>query len=272
MNAPQEILIQNRGFKYGDAVFETLKVNGTKILYLEDHYFRLMASMRMIRMEIPMNFTMEFFESEILSAIQESGEGGPSYRVRFSVYRKDGGLYTPKTNDVEYVIDIKSLEHELYLFNETSYEIELFKDHYICPQILSTLKTNNSVINVIGSVFAEENNYQNCLLLNTDKRIVEALNANVFVVKDNHIKTPGLDDGCIKGVMRRQLIEMIKLIPDYTFEEAKVSPFELQKADEIFLTNVISGIQPVTKYRNKTYEHTISKDFLAKLNQKVRLG
>lgn len=265
-------LSKNRGFKYGDAVFETLKVNDKKILFFEDHYFRLMASMRMVRMEIPLSFTMEFLEAEILKAIAVYGDDSKSYRVRLDVYRDGEGLYTPESNDVSYHIDVKPLNNELYLLHEDSYEIELFKDHYVTPQILSTLKTNNRIINVIGSVFAKENDYANCLLLNTNKHVVEALNGNIFVIKGNTIKTPSLSDGCIKGVMRKQIIEIIEMLPDYTLEETQVSPFELQKADEIFITNVISGIQPVYKYRKKTYNNTVAKALLAKVNLKVRLG
>ena len=138
--------------------------------------------------------------------------------------------------------------------------------------MLSTLKTNNRIINVIGSVFAKENDYHNCLLLNTDKQVVEALNGNVFLVKGNVIKTPSLTDGCIKGVMRKQVIEIANMLPDYELEETHISPFELQKADEIFITNVITGIQPVYKYRKKTYTNTVAKELLAKVNLKVRLG
>ena len=263
---------ENRGFKYGDAVFETLKVNHKKILFFEDHYFRLMASMRMVRMEIPLNFTMEFLEEEILKSIENTGATATSFRIRLNVYRDSGGLYTPETNDVSYHIDVKPLSNELYLLNDDSYEIELFKDHYITPQLLSTLKTNNRIINVIGSVFAKENDYHNCLLLNTDKQVVEALNGNVFLVKGNVIKTPSLTDGCIKGVMRKQVIEIANMLPDYELEETHISPFELQKADEIFITNVITGIQPVYKYRKKTYTNTVAKELLAKVNLKVRLG
>ena len=59
------LLVNNRAFLYGDGVFESIKIVDQKILFLEDHYFRLMASMRIVRMEIPMNFTMEFFEEQI---------------------------------------------------------------------------------------------------------------------------------------------------------------------------------------------------------------
>ena len=64
------LLTNNRGFLYGDAVFETIKIVKSKILFLEDHYFRLMSSMRIVRMEIPMNFTMEYLEEQILNLVR----------------------------------------------------------------------------------------------------------------------------------------------------------------------------------------------------------
>ena len=139
------------------------------------------------------------------------------------------------------------------------------------PGLLSTLKSNNKLINVVGSIFAKENNLDNCLILNTNKNVVEALNANIFLVKDNTIKTVPLSDGCIKGVMRKQIIDIVKLMPEFSFEEVSISPFELQKADELFLTNAITGIQPVSHYRKKVFANKVSKNLLAKLNVKVRL-
>ena len=164
------------------------------------------------------------------------------------------------------------IEDDFYLLNDIPYEIDLFKDFYVSPSLLSTLKTNNKAINVVGSVYAKENNLQNCLLLNTDKQVVEALNGNVFVVKGTIIKTPPLTDGCLKGVMRKQIIEIVKEISDFELREESMSPFELQKADELFVTNVITGIQPVTKYRKKTYTNKIAKLLLQKLNVKMRLN
>ena len=138
--------------------------------------------------------------------------------------------------------------------------------------LLSTLKTNNKVLNVLGSVYAKENQYDNCLLLNTNKNIVEALNGNLFLVKDNVIKTPPLDDGCLKGIMRKQVLEIIKKIPEFECVEASISPFELQKADELFVTNVVQGIQPISSFRKKTFTSNVSQSILAKLNIIVRLS
>ena len=265
------ISTSNRGFNYGDALFETIKVSHGKILFWEDHYFRLMASMRILRMEIPMNFTMEFLEKQVLELINHKDLINSTVRVKFFVNRKEGGLYLPESNNVDYIISSEPLESDFYLLNSTDYVVDLFKDFYVAPGLLSTLKTNNKVLHVVGSIYAKENNLQNCLLLNTNKQVVEALNGNIFLVKDNVIKSPPLEDGCLKGIMRKQIIEIIQSIPDYTFEEASISPFELQKADEIFITNVIVGIQPITNYRKKRFKSEVSKGLLQKLNVKIRL-
>lgn len=268
----QELLnVFNRGFAYGDALFESIKVSYGKILFWEDHYFRLMASMRIMRMEIPMNFTMEYLASEILKTLESNNLHDKTARIKLSVYRNSEGLYLPKTNHVEYIISARKLQEDFYLIGDNAYEIDLFKDYFIAPNLLSTIKSNNKLINVIGSIYAQENGLQNCLLMNTDKQVIEALNGNVFVVKNNSIKTPTLEQGCLKGVMRKQLIDIISSISDYELDESAISPFELQKADEIFITNVITGIQPVTKYRKKEYTTEVARDLLGKLNVKIRL-
>jgi len=270
--AKASVAIDNRGLNYGDAVFETVRFSSGKICFWEDHYFRLMASMRILRMEIPMNFTMEFLEEELLRIINSSQNHKNSFRIKLLVWRQTGGKYTPKTNDVQYVISCEKLKTPFYELNEANCEIELFKDHYINSGLLSTLKTNNRLINILGSIYAKENDYENCLLLNENKQIVEALNGNIFIVLGNKIKTPPLTDGCLNGIIRKQLIAIIKLIPDFSLEEASISPFELQKADEFFITNTIQGIVPVTKYRKKEFVKETAKVLLQKLNLKARMG
>ncbi len=267
-----KLSINNRGFAYGDAVFETIKVNNNKPVFWEAHYFRLMASMRILRMEIPMNFTPEFLETQIQNLVSSLPSKSISNRVKLTVFRNTGGYYTPDSNDVSYIITVSELESDLYQISDAHYEIELFKDYPVAPNLLSTLKTNNKAVNVVGSIYAKENKYDNCLLLNTNKSIIEALNGNVFLVQGNSIKTPPLADGCLKGIVREQLIEIITKSPDYDLIEASVSPFELQKSDEIFITNVIQGIVPVTKFRKKEFISVTSKALLKLLNTKLRLG
>lgn len=249
----------NRAFKFGDALFETIRVERGKIAFLEDHYFRLMSSMRMLRMEISMQFTLEFFESEILKTVEVNNL--INSRVRFSVFRNDGGLYLPKNNTTGYIVEAYQLSINL----KKDYEVDLFKDHYVYSGLLSTLKTNNKILNVIASIYAQENGLDNCILLNDKKNIVEAINGNIFLVKGKGLFTPSLSDGCLKGVMRKNIISLIKKDTDYQISETEISPFELQKANEVFLTNSIIGIQPITNYRKKVYDISVSTDLRNKL-------
>jgi branched-chain amino acid aminotransferase len=255
----------NRGFLFGDAIFETIKVNGTKILFLEEHYLRLMASMRICRMEIPMNFTMEFMEEEILKLIALQ-TNKVSNRIRFSVFRNAEGFYNPKSNDVQFIITCSELASDSYVFSSTTYEVELFKDFHVSKHLLATLKTNNKMINVVASIFAKENNFQNCLLINEDKNVVEATNGTIFMKMGNQIITPPTSDGCLNGIMRKQVIAIIAKMDGYEMIEKSISPFDLQKADELFISNVITGIQPITKYRKKEFTSEVAKEITGLLN------
>ena len=255
-----KISIENRAFKYGDSIFETIKVINGKVVFLEDHYFRLMASMRMLRMKIPLEFTLEHLESEILKTVAAQDELG-SFRVRLNVFRKDGGLYKPETNKIDYLIEVKK---STYLTKE-KYSLDLFKDFYNYSGLLTTIKTNNRRVNTLASIFADENDLDNCVLINEKKSVVEVTNGNIFIVKGTTIKTPSLSEGCIKGITRKKVIEIISKNKEFTIEETSISPFEIQKADEVFITNAIIGIQPVTNYKKKVFKTDIGNKIASNL-------
>ncbi len=262
-------LSENRGFLLGDGVFETFKIVNNQILFLEDHYFRLMSSMRILRMEIPMNFTMEFIEEQISELVQ-ANKMEDSARVRMTVYRNNGGFYLPETNEISYLIQASALKSKEYLLNNDRYEVDLFKDFYITKQLLSTIKSTNKAVQIVGSIFANENNLQNCLLLNDVKNVIEALNGNLFMLKDSILTTPPISEGCLNGIMRKQIFAFAKEM-DIEIQEAPISPFDLQKADELFVTNVISGIQSISKYRKKDFENVLATKLVQFLNQRFNL-
>ena len=252
------LLDQNRGFLYGDGVFETLKIVGGKILFFEDHYFRLMAAMRIVRMEIPMNFTLEYLEEQVLSLV-EKNKIEQSARARITVYRNNGGLYLPTNNTVSFLIQTSAIENPVYSISEKEYEVDLYKDFYIPKQLLSTLKTTNKMIHVTGSIYAKENDLDNCILLNDSKNVVEALQGNLFMRMGNTLITPPISEGCLNGIMRKQILSFAKKETNLEVVEQVISPFDLQKADELFVTNVIRGIQPITQYRKKEFEQDTAK-------------
>jgi branched-chain amino acid aminotransferase len=267
-SAQENSLTHNRGFLYGDAVFETVKIVNGKILFLEDHYFRLMASMRILRMEIPMNFTMEFFEDQVLTTVANNGFS-ESARARITVYRNDGGYYLPTTNTISFLIHATALENQAYIWESKSCEVDLYKDFYVAKQLLSTLKTTNKVLHVTASIYADENDLDNCILLNESKNVVEVLQGNIFMVKGNTLITPPISEGCCNGILRKQLLLLAKKIEGLEVIEEVISPFDLQKADELFYTNVIKGIQSITKYRKKEFGTTLASELVQKLNEMI---
>ena len=260
-----QLTVSNRSFLYGDGVFETLKIVNNKILFFEDHYFRLMASMRIVRMEIPMTFTMEYLEEQILKlvgvlAIKDAA------RVRFTVFRNEGGFYLPNDNSISFVIQASKLENIRYKIPKIQFEVDLYKDFIVPSQLLSTLKTANKITHVTASIFAKENQLDSALLINETKNVIEAANGNLFMLMGNKLITPPISEGCLNGIMRKQIISLAKQIDSVEVIEAAISPFDLQKADELFITNVIVGIQPITKYRKKEFEVRLANQLLEKLN------
>lgn len=259
------ISIQNRALNYGDGIFESMKFANGRINFWEDHYFRLMSSMRIVRMEIPLQFSPEYLEEEIRRTLKSNGLSEATARVRLLVYRKGGGLYTPDTNEVDYLIFVASMEEAGYTLNEKGLEVDLFRDHYKQKGLLSNLKSTSSMLYTVASIFRKENDLDECLLLNDDKMVVESSSANIFLVKEQKVITPPLSDGCLKGVMRRNVI---KLLPKmgYEIEEKSISPFELQKGDELFLTNASRGVRWIETYRKKTFSHTCATELVKRLN------
>jgi len=253
----------NRAFKFGDALFETIKVEDLQVAFLEDHYFRLMASMRMLRMNIPMSFTMDFFESELLKTVKQNNL--ENARLRMTVFRTGQGNYLPESNNVDFIVEASKLVIDL----KKSYSVDVFKDYFVYSGLLSTIKTTNRITNVLANIYASENGLDNCILLNESKHVVEAINGNIFLIKGNLIKTPSIKEGCVKGIIRKKIIEILSKNSNYSIEETKISPFEIQKADEVFITNAIVGIQSVTNYRKNIFKNTIAEELRVELKKLI---
>ena len=121
----------------------------------------------------------------------------------------------------------------------------------------------------IGFLLMYDASSPRAVLLNENKNIVEAINGNIFICFNDSIITPPIAEGCLNGVMRKQIIKIINEIENLELIERPISPFELQKADEIFYSNVIIGIQNITTYRKKEFSNKISKLILDNLNSKI---
>ena len=262
----------NRSFIYGDVLHEEIKVVNGHLYFWEEHYLRLMASMRILRMEIPMVFTLEYLEEQVLALLKGNGLQDSAAFVRISVFRKTGSSLLPEDNEVSYVMTCEKSSSPFYTLPDDTYEVELFKDFYLNADMLSTLPTNSSMLRVVGSIYARENGYQDCLLLNAQKNVVQSLYGNLFLLQGEQIKTPSLSDGCSDGIIRRRLIDILNTSDEFQLQEATVSPFELQKADALFISNIRMGIRPITKYRKAEYKSDVYQSLIGKLNAAARLG
>ena len=116
---------------------------------------------------------------------------------------------------VDYLIDVKANTYQ----TKKIYSVDVFKDFYSYSGLLSTIKTNNRMLNTLASIYAKENDLDNCVLINEKKGVVEVANANIFILKGTVIKTPALTEGCIKGIVRTKVIEIIAKNKEYTLEE-----------------------------------------------------
>jgi branched-chain amino acid aminotransferase len=261
-----EFGLGNRLIRYGDGVFETMKWVSGEVLFFEDHYFRLMSSMRILRMEIPMNFSPEFLEKAIRDFVQTAIPGAKGARLRLTVFRKDGGLYAPYSNDINWMLTAQPLDDFLFPEAQKGLILDLYKDFSKTPELLSTLKTCNSLLYVLAGNYARENTFDDVMLLNTRQEVTDTVSSNIFLLKGNTLITPPINAGPLKGIMRKQVMSLASKL-QLEIEENTFSPFELQRADEVWLTNVIQGVRWVKQYRKKTFTGSKANDMQELINK-----
>jgi len=207
-------------------------------------------------MEIPIHLNMDFMEEEVLKTIASANLTDTTARVRLSLFRTNGGLYTPENRNLEYLIEVEEITNTI---NPDGLVIDVFHDHLKPSQPLSNTKGVNSIVSVLSAIYASENNLDEAIILNTESFICETTASNIFVVKEDIVYTPSLASGCVDGIIRKQIFENAASW-GVSVVEKEMKPFELIKADEVFLSNSIKGIQWVKSYKKKKYtnEFTLS--------------
>lgn len=260
---------KNRAFLYGDSIFETIRVNNRDILFFDEHLQRLIAGMIVLKYEIPDVFTVfkKRLYDEIIQLLNRN-KIFKSSRIRITVFRKNGGLYTPKTNEVNYVISANKLEEDKFVLNKKGLHIGIFKDINKPLNIFSEYKIANSLIYTLAGIYKKEHKFDDCLILNENNNIAEAISSNVFLVKDNKLIFPPVSDACINGIMRNTILQIAKS-NNFVCMARSISSSDLLISDEVFLTNSISGIQWVGAYKNKRYFKKLSSFFIEKVNEIV---
>ena len=250
------ISIFNTSLISGDLIFENLIVSSNKVLFYEEHYFNLLSSMRILKIKIPMSFTPEFLEEQLLSLYIKSGFVNEKILMRILICNNVASNINP-TSVNYYIYDAHKIDYSINNFEK--YTLDVFKDYFKNTGLLSNLTTNNQLIQRIGLRYCEENDFNDCVILNNSKIISETLNGNIFMIMNDKVLTPSLKDGSNNNVIRSKIIELVNNdIEGYEIIEQPLSVFDIQKSDELFVSNINFGIQPVRKFRKKVFTDKIT--------------
>lgn len=256
------LMLQNRGFSYGDCLFETIHAFGTEPRHFQLHFRRLMAGMEALGMRVPPYFDQEQLFGLIVKLLNKTRIFS-SARVRLTVFRNDGGLYTPASDEVSFTIEATPLEQQKYTLNEKGLFIDIYTDITKPQNIFSPFKTANALLFVMAARHKQSRGLGDCIILNSEGKIVEATSSNIFLIKGNNLYTPRLSDGCIAGVMRQKVIELAPKVGLAVNDNVSLVESNLLASDEIFLTNAVSGLRWVMGYKDRRYFCSYAK----KLNQ-----
>jgi branched-chain amino acid aminotransferase len=257
----------NRGYRYGDGLFETMKMVNGQLILEKYHFERLFGGLKLMQYKISSLFTAARLRKEIL-ALCKKNSCTDLARIRLSVFRGNGGLYD-ETKGLQYLIECWPLNASFNQLNKNGLDIDIYPHAQKSCDLFCNLKSANYLPYVMAAQYAKANKLNDCLINNVKGHIADATIANIFMVKNNLVITPSLSEACVNGVMRRYLIEKLRVSRNFELREGVVTKNDLETFDEVFLTNAMNGIRWVKSFRNKVYTNTrtiqLFSDFIAPL-------
>ena len=254
----------NRGFRYGDGLFESMRLMKGQLKFADLHADRLQRGMKALKIDGYSQMDTWFLKEKVeqLAARNKIKHG----RLRLTVYRDAEGLYTPMQNKMAYCLELQPMDEPRYFLNDKGLIMDIFTEVTKPTNFLSNIKTCNSLIYVLAGIFKTQNRLDDTFLLNQNGFLCEGGSSNIFVWYKSHLYTPALSEGCVEGVMRQIVIKLAKQ-GNIPFTEAQINPDILYEADEVFLTNATKGIQWVMGYGVKRYFNQLSKGLIGELNK-----
>ncbi|CAA6822833.1 MAG: Aminodeoxychorismate lyase (EC [uncultured Aureispira sp.] len=260
----------NRAFKYGDGLFETIRVRNGEVLFLESHFTRLSRGLTILHMQDSKKpLSIEKFQEILQDFLSKQSDA--NLRIRITFFRQGDGLYTPKESSYAYYIESSTLESPSFALNEKGLYLGRCSAVQLPIDQLSNLKTTSALPYVLAALEKKEKGWEDCFILNSAGAIAESIAANVFLCKGKQVFTPALNQGCIAGVMRQNVLELIQEL-DLEPCEGVVLWEDVQQADEIWLSNAIRGIQWVKQVVgcSTLFENSKAKQVINRLNQRIK--
>lgn len=266
-SADAVIKATNRGFKFGDGIFESMRYTNGKLQFATHHADRLKAGMKALKME---GYALldEYFLRQKTTELLKKNKFKGDVRFRLTIYRDGEGLYTPQSNKVGYLLEGFEMPTTGYQLNQKGLIISVYDEVTKPINKFSNFKTNNALLYVMAALFQKQHRLDEALILNQNGFLCESTSSNVFVVYQKQLYTPALSEGCVAGVMRTVILQLAKM-HNLPLIEAQISPEILNEADEVFVTNASSGIRWVMGFGKKRYFNEVAKLLSGKLNELV---
>lgn len=253
----------NRGLRYGDGIFETMKMKHGFLILPNEHFARLWKGMQVLQFLIPKHFDPEKLQEEIL-LLAKKNQHDRSARIRITIFRGNGGLYDAHDHHPNYLIQTWGLSEGNGEWNENGLVLGIYDQAKKSCDILSNLKHNNYLPYVMAALEAKKQKWNDAVVLNSYGRVCEATIANIFIIKNEIIYTPPLSEGCVAGILRKFLIDTLKAA-GFDCTEKAILTEELLGADEVFLTNSIYNIRWVSNINDVTFGNTMVQRIYAAL-------
>ena len=241
---------KNRAFLYGDAVKVSFFIRNSQLIMAEECYFFLMASMRKMRMNIPLSYTLEFFQNLFTENITNTGVSNAI--INFLVYRNSGDLALTK-EEVSFYFDVKPIDDILEIQGET--ELDLIKEINVNTNLLSSIRVHCPE-NIYAEIYAQENDLDDVIFLNPNKRIARTIYGNLLFLEDNTVKIPKQTEGAYISPLMESFVTFVHKKNLVQIQESEIIAFESQKAEEILMISDEKGLFLVKKIRNKVFAKT----------------
>lgn len=238
---------RNAAFFHGDVIKVHFFFKGGRIYLAEDCYFFMMSSMRKMRMDIPMDFTLEYFVGIFSQAILEKEMNSGIIDVK--VFRgMDDDLLSKAS--VHFVYELRE-ERELFSI-KGGLEMDILKEIYLNTHFLSNIQTHFSE-NIYAEIYAKENGLNDLVLLNYHKRIARGIYGNLLFLEAGKIKIPKQSEGAYISPLIESFVTFVHKSHLAEIVESEILAFESQKAEEILMISDTKGIYSVKKIRNKEF-------------------
>jgi len=246
----------NRGYRYGDGFFETIRVSNGKIRLQNLHVKRVERSIATLQYIHPQNSINSIFQQAIELCYSNNFE--VSAKVRLSFFNGNGSAFDENV-PLQYLIEAYPLSETANHLNAEGITIGICADVTKSCDTYANLKSSNYLFSRMGIEFARVNSWDDALILNQFGNICESTIANIFWLAQDTIHTPPLSEGCVQGVMREYLMSEISVT------EKTCTAEDLLQADEIFLTNATSGLRWVKNLAGRELSKKVSEKIYVNL-------